>query len=37
MGPNLRKSNLFLIFENAGQILIFFKNSYNQLKDHGKD
>ena len=31
------KSNLFLIFENRGQILIFFKNAYNQLKDNEKD
>ena len=32
-----KKSNLFLIFENGGQVLIFFKNGYNQLKDHEKD
>ena len=27
-----KKSNLFLIFENGGQILIFFENGYIQLK-----
>ena len=32
MGPNL-----FLIFENGCQILIFFKNRYNRLKDHEKE
>ena len=31
-----KKSNLFLIFENRGQILIFFKNGYDQLKDNEK-
>ena len=28
-----KESNLFLIFENGGQILIFLKNGCNNLKD----
>ena len=38
MGTNLRKSQIYFpLFKNGGQILIFSKNGYNQLKDHKKE